>query len=291
MLSNRSPQGNHLQCGPYRLNLGEQARPLVMGILNVTPDSFSDGGDFSEPAQALRHAEQMLHDGADLIDIGAESTRPGAAALSEDQEWTRLAPLLPALIKMGVPISVDTYRPATMRRAIDAGCDMINCVAGFRMPGAIEAVAQSHAGLCVMHMQGEPQFMQANPFYNNVTHEVLAFLRARVEALMHAGVVLERIVLDPGYGFGKTAEHNLQLLKHQRDLLGLGLPILAGLSRKNTLGLIVNRASKERVAASVAAALFAAQQGARILRVHDVAETVDALKVWRACEAGTMQVA
>ncbi len=260
-----------------------------MGILNVTPDSFSDGGSFIEPAQALRHAEQMMRDGVDLIDIGAESTRPGAAALSEDQEWARLAPLMPELIKMGVPISVDTYRPQTMRRAIDAGCDMINCVAGFRMPGAIETVVQSNAGLCVMHMQGEPQSMQANPAYDNVTHEVLAFLRARVEALTQTGIAQERIVLDPGYGFGKTAEHNLQLLKHQRDLLGLGLPILAGLSRKNTLGLIVNRPAKDRVAASVAAALFAALHGARILRVHDVAETVDAIKVWRACEAGTIE--
>jgi dihydropteroate synthase len=277
-----------LQCGRYMLDLSQSARALVMGILNVTPDSFSDGGAFVDVKAALTQAQRMQSDGADIIDVGAESTRPGAQEMSAEQEWARLAPLLPELIKLGVPISVDTYHPSTMKLAIAAGCDMINCVAGFRMPGAIDAVAQANVALCVMHMQGEPRHMQSHPAYAQVTNEVMTFLSHRASALLHAGVTQARIVLDPGYGFGKTAAHNLTLLKQQRELCALGYPILAGLSRKNTLGLIVNKPAPERVAASVAAALFAAQQGARIVRVHDVAQTVDALKVWQAIETGTI---
>lgn len=278
-----------LQCGRFRLNVAQTDAALVMGILNITPDSFSDGSDFTDVATAMQHAEAMVREGAAIIDVGAESTRPGADAVSAEDEWARLAPLLPALVKLGVPISVDTYKPETMRRAIDAGCDMINCIAGFRRPGAIDAVKDSNVALCVMHMQGEPQSMQLAPSYQNVVHEVLSFLRDRVLALAQAGIAHERMVLDPGYGFGKRAEHNLALLKHQRDLQGLGLPLLVGLSRKNTLGLIVNRPAKERLAASIAAALFAVEQGARIIRVHDVAATVDALKVWHALSAGKLQ--
>lgn len=275
-----------LQCGRFKLEVGQQSRPLVMGILNVTPDSFSDGGEHFDVRQALGHAERMVKDGADIIDIGAESTRPGAQAISPDEEWRRLLSLLPKLIKLGVPISVDTYHPLTMKRAIDAGCDMINCVAGFRAEGAIAAVAKSEVGLCIMHMQGTPQSMQTSPCYEDVIAEVSGFLQERAVALVAEGVSENRIVVDPGYGFGKTAAHNLALLHRQAQLLGLGFPILVGLSRKNTLGLIVNRPAKERVAASIAAALFAVTRGARIVRVHDVAETCDALKVWRVCETG-----
>jgi dihydropteroate synthase len=277
-----------LHCGRFKLDVSENSRALVMGILNVTPDSFSDGGAFTDTSTALKHAQQMLREGADIIDIGAQSTRPGAQDMSAGEEWARLAVILPELMKLKVPISVDTYQPSTMKLAIEAGCDMINCVAGFRVPGAIDAVAKAQVALCVMHRQGEPRDMQTKPTYDNVTHEVATFLGNRAMALLDAGIKRERIVLDPGYGFGKTAAHNLTLLKQQRELCALAYPILVGLSRKNTLGLIVNRPAQERVAASVAAALYAVKQGARIVRVHDVAQTVDALKVWHAIETGTM---
>jgi dihydropteroate synthase len=285
MVTDTKPE-HKLHCGRFTLEVGALARPLVMGVLNLTPDSFSDGGAFVELPAALAQAQAMVSDGVDIIDIGAESTRPGAPAISHEQEWARLAPVLEALVKWQVPISVDTYKTMTMRKAIETGCDMINCVAGFRAPGALEVVANSAVALCVMHMQGEPQTMQREPHYGDVVTEVHNFLQARVQALQAAGVALNRIVVDPGYGFGKTAEHNLSLLKQQSALLALGLPVLAGLSRKSTFGLIVKRPANQRLAASLASALFAAQQGARILRVHDVAETLDALNVWRACESG-----
>jgi dihydropteroate synthase len=278
-----------LCCGRFTLEVGAQARPLVMGILNLTPDSFSDGGAFIALPQALAQAQKLRDEGADILDIGAESTRPGATKLSHGQEWARLAPVLNELVKWQVPVSVDTYKAATMRKAIDAGCDMINCVAGFRDEGAVDAVAKSSVALCVMHMQGEPQTMQRDPQYADVVHEVRDFLQTRAQVLQAAGVSPDRIVLDPGYGFGKTTEHNLSLLKHQSDLLSLGFPLLAGLSRKGILGLITKRPADKRLAASLAAALFAAEQGARILRVHDVAETGDVLNVWRACESGKIQ--
>jgi dihydropteroate synthase len=280
-----------LSCGRFKLEVGATARPLVMGILNLTPDSFSDGGAFDELAAALAQAQRMVDEGVDIIDIGAESTRPGAPPVSHEHEWARLAPVLEQLVKWQVPISVDTYKTETMRKAIELGCDMINDVAGFRAPGAVEAVARSSVGLCVMHMQGEPQSMQRDPQYADVTREVSDFLQTRAEVLLAAGVASDRIVLDPGYGFGKTAAHNLSLLKQQSALLSLGYPLLAGLSRKSTFGLIANKPANKRLAASLAAALFAAQQGARILRVHDVAETLDALNVWRACESGKIQTA
>ena len=275
-----------LSCGRFTLEVGAQARPLVMGILNLTPDSFSDGGAFVELPVALAQAQKLRDEGADILDIGAESTRPGAPKVLHEQEWARLEPVLRELVKWRGPVAVDTYKAATMRKAIDAGCDMINCVAGFRDEGAVDAVAQSAVGLCVMHMQGEPQTMQRDPHYGDVAHEVHDFLQARAHVLEEAGVTPDRIVLDPGYGFGKTAAHNLSLLQQQSALLYLGYPLLAGLSRKGILGLITNKPANKRLAASLAAALFAAEQGARILRVHDVAETLDALNVWRACESG-----
>jgi dihydropteroate synthase len=282
------PTNHSLSCGRFTLEVGAQARPLVMGILNLTPDSFSDGGAFVALPQALAQAQKLMDEGADILDIGAESTRPGATKLSHEQEWERLTPVLNELVKWQVPISVDTYKAATMRKAIDTGCDMINCVAGFRDEGAVDAVAKSAVALCVMHMQGEPQTMQRDPQYADVVHEVRDFLQARAQVLQAAGVTANRIVIDPGYGFGKTTEHNLGLLKHQSDLLSLGFPLLAGLSRKGILGLMTKRPADKRLAASLAAALFAAEQGARILRVHDVAETRDVLNVWRACESGTI---
>lgn len=289
MPTNANAKPTHsLSCGRFTLEVGAQARPLVMGILNLTPDSFSDGGAFAALPQALVQAQKLVDEGADILDIGAESTRPGATKLSHEEEWARLEPVLNELVKWRVPVSVDTYKAATMRKAIDKGCDMINCVAGFRDEGAVDVVAKSAVALCVMHMQGQPQTMQRDPQYADVVSETRDFLQARTQVLQAAGVTPDRIVLDPGYGFGKTTEHNLSLLKYQSDLLSLGFPLLAGLSRKGILGLITKRPADKRLAASLAAALFAAEQGARILRVHDVAETLDVLNVWRACESGTI---
>ncbi len=259
-----------------------------MGILNVTPDSFSDGGSYIDRGEALRQAERMMVDGADLIDIGGESTRPGAPPVPLDEELERVLPLIEALRGANVPLSVDTYKPAVMRRALDAGADMINDIWGFRMPGAIDAVRDSACGLCAMHMLGEPQTMQVGePRYDDVVAEVRAFLDERVSALTQAGIVRNRISVDPGFGFGKSVvEHNYTLLAHLPDTAprvdGEPLPVLAGMSRKSMLGAVTGRAASERVAASVAAAVCAAERGAAIVRVHDVAQTVDALKVWSA---------
>ncbi|WP_240655555.1 dihydropteroate synthase [Paraburkholderia phosphatilytica] len=274
-----------LQCGRFLLTF---ERPLVMGILNVTPDSFSDGGSYIDRGEALRQAERMMVDGADLIDIGGESTRPGAPPVPLDEELERVLPLIEALRGANVPLSVDTYKPAVMRRALDAGADMINDIWGFRMPGAIDAVRDSACGLCAMHMLGEPQTMQVGePRYDDVVAEVRAFLDERVSALTQAGIVRNRISVDPGFGFGKSVvEHNYTLLAHLPDTAprvdGEPLPVLAGMSRKSMLGAVTGRAASERVAASVAAAVCAAERGAAIVRVHDVAQTVDALKVWSA---------
>ncbi|SUA92733.1 Dihydropteroate synthase [Pandoraea pulmonicola] len=258
-------------------------RVHVMGILNVTPDSFSDGGRFVARDAALRHAEQLIADGADILDIGGESTRPGAQALPEDAELERVVPIVEALRGCGVPLSVDTYKPGVMRAALAAGADMINDIWGFQQPGAIDAVRDSEAALCVMHMLHDPKTMQDAPIYTDVVTEVAAFLDGRVDAMLSAGVAPERLYLDPGFGFGKNLAHNLALLKHLRVLSRDGLPLLVGMSRKRMLGEITGRQTPmERRAASVAAAMCAAQQGAAIVRVHDVAETVDALKVWQA---------
>jgi dihydropteroate synthase len=272
-----------LKCGRFRLPVQQGRRPLVMGILNVTPDSFSDGGRHQSLEFALSHAEQMIADGVDIIDIGGESTRPGIEPLSLEQELERVMPVIYALRDCGKPLSIDTYKPAVMREALLAEVDMINDINGFRAEGAIEAVKDGEAGLCVMHMQGEPQTMQQEPYYANVVAEVEDFLRRQVLLMNAAGVARERICIDPGFGFGKTVEHNLALLKNTRRLIaGLGLPLLAGMSRKSMVGAVTGKPLDKRVAGSIGAALAAAQQGAMIIRVHDVAETVDALNMWQA---------
>jgi dihydropteroate synthase len=271
----------YLQCGRFGYDLAR--RPLVMGILNVTPDSFSDGGRYQALEFAVERAEQMIKDGVDIIDIGGESTRPGSPSVPVDEELRRVMPAIYALRELGYPLSIDTCKPEVMREAVIAGADMINDINGFRAPGAIEAVRDSDCALCVMHMQGTPQDMQASPTYGDVVAEVTAFLRERVEALLAAGVVRERIAIDPGFGFGKSVEHNYALLRSiSRMESELGLPVLAGLSRKSMIGAVTGRSVEQRLAGSIGGALAAVAQGARIVRVHDVAETVDALKVWQA---------
>ncbi|WP_317200983.1 dihydropteroate synthase [Janthinobacterium sp.] len=274
----------YLQFGRFGFNLpGPGGKALVMGILNVTPDSFSDGGRFESLEFALSRAEAMVAEGVDIIDIGGESSRPGAPALSLGEELQRVMPVLYALRDCGKPLSVDTYKPEVMREAILAGADMINDINGFRAPGALEAVRDSDCALCVMHMQSAPATMQQRPDYADVVAEVTAFLRERVEAMTAAGIERERLCIDPGYGFGKTVEHNFALLKASgRIRAELGLPMLAGLSRKSMLGAVTGRVVEQRLAGSIAGALAAAAHGADVLRVHDVAETVDALKVWQA---------
>lgn len=267
----------------------ELARPRVMGIVNVTPDSFSDGGRLGDTAAALRHCEQLVAEGADILDIGGESSRPGAAPVPLEEELARVLPVLEGALALGVPLSVDTVKPEVMRRALALGADIVNDIGALQAPGALEVVAGfPAAGVCLMHMRGDPATMQQRPAYDDVLAEVGDFLAARLQVLRGAGIADERIVLDPGIGFGKTVEHNLELLRRQGELLALGRPLLLGWSRKSTLGAVTGRPVGERLAASLAAALAAARQGARILRVHDVAATVDALKVWGA--AGLLPV-
>jgi dihydropteroate synthase len=257
-------------------------RVRVMAIVNLTPDSFSDGGRFAGAAAALEHCEQLLAEGADILDIGGESSRPGAQPVSLQQELDRVMPVLAGALKLGCPVSVDTTKPEVMRAALEMGADIINDIGALRAEGAMQAVSEHPGcGVCLMHMRGEPRSMQAQPEYGDVVTEVSAFLRERLQALQGAGVAAERIVLDPGIGFGKSVEHNLELLRRQRELLALGRPLLLGWSRKSTLGAVTGRPVSERLAASVAAALAAVQRGASIIRVHDVAATADALKVWR----------
>ena len=279
-----------LQCGrfTYKLSTGpgkatgaDDSSPLVMGILNMTPDSFSDGGRFHSLEFAVSRAEEMVADGADMIDIGGESTRPGAPPVPVEEELRRVMPALYALRGLGKPLSVDTLKPQVMREAVIAGADLINDVNGFRAPGAIDAVVDSDCGLCVMHMLATPATMQQQPSYQDVVGEVIAFLAERVEALTAAGVARRRICVDPGFGFGKTLAHNVALLRNiGRIESELGLPVLAGLSRKSMIGAITGRPVEQRLAGSLAGAIAAVAQGASIVRVHDVAETVDALKVW-----------
>ena len=271
----------YLQCGRYGFDL--DARPLVMGILNITPDSFSDGGRFQSLEFAVSRAEEMISEGVDLIDIGGESTRPGSPPVALDEELRRVIPAVYALRDLGKPLSVDTYKPEVMREAILAGADMINDINAFRAPGALAAVADSDCGLCVMHMQRSPETMQQNPDYADVVDEVIGFLRGRIEAMEAAGVERKRICVDPGFGFGKTVEHNFALLRNIGKMQQeLGLPVLAGLSRKSMIGTVTGKPLEQRMAGSLAGALAALAHGARIVRVHDVAETVDALKVWQA---------
>jgi len=253
-----------------------------MGVVNVTPDSFSDGGQYLDPAAALAHARKLIAEGADLIDIGGESTRPGAAPVSEDEELARILPLLEALRDAPVPISVDTRRARVMREALRAGASMINDVEALESPGALEAVAPGECGICLMHKKGDPATMQQDPAYGDVVAEVKAYLAERIAAAEKAGIARNRITVDPGFGFGKNRSHNLELLGRLVEFGSLGVPVIAGLSRKSMLGGITGKPVGERLAASVAAALLAVQHGAHILRVHDVAETKDALAVWQA---------
>lgn len=268
------------QTSRYRIDLSV---PRVMGIVNVTPDSFSDGGRFHERATGLAHCEALIREGADILDIGGESTRPGAPTLTPEDEWARLEPVLRDAVTLGVPISVDTCKTEVMQRALDLGVDIINDVKALGAPGAEDVVA-SHAdcGVCLMHMQGEPATMQSQARYPDVVASVADFLAGRAQHLRERGVHAERIMLDPGIGFAKTPEHNLALLRRQAELLALGYPVLIGWSRKSTLGVITGKPVGERLAASVSAALAGVSLGAHIVRVHDVAATVDALKVWRA---------
>lgn len=277
-------QTTFFDCGRFRFSREEMARrPLVMGILNVTPDSFSDGGRFGSLESAISHAEQMIADGVDIIDIGGESTRPGAQALDAASELRRVLPVIYALRDCGKPLSIDTCKPVVMREAIVAGVDMLNDITGFGSPEAIALAAAGECGICVMHMQRDPQTMQLDPRYGDVVAEVGDHLGRRVEALERAGVARNRLCIDPGFGFGKNLSHNIELLKHiGRLATESGLPVLAGLSRKSMIGGLTGRPVEDRLAGSIAAALAAAGNGATILRVHDVAETVDALKVWQA---------
>lgn len=259
-------------------------RPLLMGIVNLTPDSFSGDGE-ARTERAIAHARAQIAAGADLLDLGAESSRPGAIPTPLDEELRRLMPVLDALADCGIPLSVDTYKPEVMREALAHGAAMINDIFALRRPGALEVVADSDCAICLMHMQGEPLTMQQAPRYADVVAEVRDFLADRVEALRAVGVARQRMVLDPGFGFGKTKEHNLELLRRLPEVSPDGLPVLAGLSRKSMLGAITGRTVDARLAASVAAAVLAAQRGARILRVHDVAATRDALSVLNAVES------
>ena len=271
-----------LHCGRFLLDL---AQPRVMGIVNVTPDSFFDGGRYQHADAAIRHVHRLIDEGAHLIDIGAESSRPGAASLTVEVELERLLPVVTALRDAPVPISVDTKKPQVMRRALDAGAAMINDIGGFGTDDARNAVADRDCALCVMHMQRDPMTMQDAPHYENVVAEVRSFLVERVAALQARGVALNRIVVDPGFGFGKTVEQNFTMLKELAAFAIDGLPVLAGLSRKSMLGAPTGKAANDRLAASVAAALVAVMRGARILRVHDVAATVNALAVWQRAAA------
>lgn len=270
-----------LRCGPYRLDL---AQPRIMAILNVTPDSFSGDGVGRKLDAALRHAERAIAAGAHILDVGGESTRPGAVPVGEQEELDRVIPVIEALAKWGLPISVDTFKPAVMREAIAAGAAMVNDIYALSQPGAVDAVAASEVGLCLMHMQGRPATMQLAPSYaSDVVDEVVHMLFERVAIVRGAGISDERIVLDPGFGFGKSVAHNYSLLKHLNRLVDMGLPVLAALSRKSMLGAVTGTPPQERGAATLAGVLLAVERGARIVRVHDVAPVRDALQVWQSC--------
>ena len=275
------------QTSRYAIDL---RRPQVMGIINVTPDSFSDGGLNANPADAIRHCDALLEQGADLLDIGGESTRPGSQPMPLAEELARVMPVLRHAVQLGVPVSVDTNKPEVMRAALDCGADIINDVWALRQPGAAATVAAHPAcGICIMHMHREPQTMQVAPMEGDVPAQVLAFLHQRADVLRALGIAANRIVVDPGIGFGKTVEQNFSLLAHQRELLAVGYPLVSGWSRKSPLGAITGLGLGERVVPSVAAALLCVERGARIVRVHDVAETVQALAVWQAAQPKTQQ--
>ncbi len=267
-----------LHCGSFKLDL---SRTLVMGIVNVTPDSFYDGGHHSQRDAALLHAHQLIQEGADLLDIGGESTRPGAQSICVQEELDRIMPVIEGLHGAPVPLSVDTYKPEVMRSALAAGVSMINDINALQQPDALAAVAASDAAVCLMHKQGPPQTMQ-QPHYQDVVAEVLQFLRSRILSVQKAGIARERIMIDPGFGFDKTLAHNLSLLRRLDEFSVLGVPLLAGISRKSMLGAITGQDVEHRVHASVAAALLAVMRGACMVRVHDVRATVDALKILNA---------
>lgn len=269
---------NTWRCGRFVFDLG---RPLIMGIVNVTPDSFSDGGRFFDPTLAVAHARQLIEDGADMLDIGGESTRPGAAEVSVDEEMQRVLPIVEALRDVSVALSIDSSKPEVMRAALERGAAIINDVRSLSMPGALEVVLSTQCGVVLMHMQGSPQTMQIDPRYADVTVDVGAFLRDRCGQIESAGVARDRIALDPGFGFGKTNAHNFELLARLHELTSIGRPLLVGISRKGMLKHATGRSVGDRTTASAAAALIAVERGARIVRVHDVAATRDALAVWQ----------
>ncbi len=271
-----------LSCGQFQFDL---SRPIVMGVVNVTPDSFSDGGLHGRCDLAINHARQLISDGAGIIDIGGESTRPGASPVGVQEELDRVLPVIEGL--PGVPVSIDTCKPEVMKQAIAAGACMVNDINALLDAQAMKAVAMSRVAVCLMHKQGNPQTMQLLPDYKDVVDEVGEFLRARIKAAEAAGIARDRIVVDPGFGFGKTLEHNLALLRELKKFTELGVPILAGLSRKSMLGALTGQDAQHRMPASIAAALIAVQRGASIVRVHDVRATVDALKIWEAINGET----
>ncbi len=278
------------RCGRFLFDFTKRKRPLVMGILNATPDSFSDGGQFRTASDAIKQAELMIANGVDLIDIGGESTRPGAVPVSLQEELDRVLPVIEALKDCGVALSIDTYKAETMHQALMAGVDCVNDVWALRQEGAVQAVLDSASyqkdpcGIVLMHMQRDPLTMQFNPEYQDVVAEVGLFLKQRADLLIEQGVSADRIAIDPGFGFGKSQEHNLAMLAHFEQFSQWGYPVLAGISRKSMLGKITGRETNERLATSVAAAILAVERGARIVRVHDVPQTVDALKLWEAIQ-------
>lgn len=268
---------NLLHCGRFQLDL---TYPRVMGIVNVTPDSFSDGGQYAATDLAVAHAQQLIAEGADILDIGGESTRPGAEPVSLQEELRRVIPVIEALSKIStVPLSIDTYKPQVMQAAIQAGVDIVNDIRALQEEHALEIVANSNVGVCLMHMQGVPQTMQINPTYADVLSEVQQFLADRVAACLAHGINKNRIMLDPGFGFGKTKEHNIALIQHLDRLTQLGYPLLVGLSRKSVLGKIAGGDELQRLHAGLAASVISVMKGAKVVRVHDVKATVDALKV------------
>lgn len=275
---------SYLQLGRFKFDL---KRPLIMGIVNVTPDSFSDGNRHFSTEKAIKHGLELISQGADILDIGGESTRPGAHPVSVDEEASRIIPVIEALSQTGVPISVDTFKPEVMALSLEAGADMINDITGFNNPKSISVVVKSNCALCVMHMQGEPRTMQKNPVYENVLTDVKDFLQQRVNTIVKAGISKNRIVTDPGFGFGKTQKQNYHLLRNLSLSCPSGYPILLGVSRKSMIGHVTGRDAANRQAGSIAAALAGVHRGANIIRVHDVQYTCDALKVWLAAEHGS----
>lgn len=264
-------------CGKYMLNL---TKPHVMGIVNITPDSFSDGGKYVSTELAVAHALRLMAEGADILDIGGESSRPGAIPVSLDEELNRVIPVIEVLSKLTtIPLSVDTYKPEVMQAAIMAGADIVNDIRALQEPGALEVVADTNVGVCLMHMQGTPQTMQLVPFYDNLIQDIADFLIKRLEAAEAQGIARNRILLDPGFGFGKSTAHNIAMIKHFDQFVNLGPALLVGLSRKAVLGSVVKGNELERLNASIAVSVIMAMKGAKIVRVHDVKATVEALKV------------